>query len=347
VKHPRFRIEIPLFGKLYLLINVGLGLAAINTGNNLLYLVFGAMLGFIILSGILSNITLSSLSVSAFAAQDIYGKETAWLRLHFENHNRWLPSYAITCFPDAAQTVFGTFTAVFEERIAPKAYSDQSFSVIFTKRGWASLPPFRMETLYPFGLLKKYMRVTPRLNVLVYPQLIDVSWVFSDQNLAMGDTLSMTQILASTNPYGIREFRQGDSMRHVHWKSSAKRGHLHIKEFEGEQMPFVYIQLLLDSHVSDPSHTERAISLCASLIKHFVDQTYAVHLLSGEHIYKNLTKDTIHAAFIFLATLKVSDQDNNAKEPKHLSPLLIVSSIPRSKIIAAHAHIVSTWDHPS
>ena len=51
-------------GKVFVLISLGVGFAAVNTGNNLLFLVLGMMLGMIIVSGILSEITLRNVTVT-------------------------------------------------------------------------------------------------------------------------------------------------------------------------------------------------------------------------------------------------------------------------------------------
>jgi uncharacterized protein (DUF58 family) len=68
------------------------GLAAVNTGNNLLYLIFGAMLSFIVASGILSNIDLKNLRVRTSLPEYLFAGTPALLNVEIENRKRRIPS---------------------------------------------------------------------------------------------------------------------------------------------------------------------------------------------------------------------------------------------------------------
>src|SRR5262245_1763645 len=60
---PPRRLSFTREGRIIVILSVGVGFAAINTGNNLLYLLLGWLLSFIIASGILSELTLKRLTV--------------------------------------------------------------------------------------------------------------------------------------------------------------------------------------------------------------------------------------------------------------------------------------------
>src|SRR5262245_3530943 len=74
---------------------VGIGLAAINTGNNLLYLVLGWLLSLIVASGALSNMTLGGLRVSRRIPPRIFAGRPFAMELSLENQKRRAASYAI------------------------------------------------------------------------------------------------------------------------------------------------------------------------------------------------------------------------------------------------------------
>ena len=65
-------IHFTRFGTFYILFSLAVGAAAINTGNNLLYLMLGLLLGFIIVSGILSDSCLWNLKLDWQPAADFY-----------------------------------------------------------------------------------------------------------------------------------------------------------------------------------------------------------------------------------------------------------------------------------
>src|SRR3989338_5242040 len=71
LKPPR-RLRFTRFGTYVVLITLGIGLGAMNTGNNLIYLVFGMMLGFITASGVISEMSLRGLQVDWIIPTELF-----------------------------------------------------------------------------------------------------------------------------------------------------------------------------------------------------------------------------------------------------------------------------------
>src|SRR5262245_50046212 len=87
-------IQFTRLGLFYVLFSVGVGAAAINTGNNLLYLILGLLLGFIVLSGFLSDSALWGCRATWTAEGSLYaGRAASFLCRAAKG---WFPGVAIT-----------------------------------------------------------------------------------------------------------------------------------------------------------------------------------------------------------------------------------------------------------
>src|SRR5512143_3603931 len=82
-------------GKYFIAISVGVGLAAINTGNNLLFLLLGWMCSVIIASGILSELSLRGLVVTRVPPPRVFAGRPFLMGISLRNSKRRLPSFSI------------------------------------------------------------------------------------------------------------------------------------------------------------------------------------------------------------------------------------------------------------
>ena len=85
----------------------------------------------------------------------------------------------------------------------------------------------------PFGLERADVELSRPEAVLVYPRLVELDRLFSD---AGGQTPGGRRLLmrrtAGFELHSVREYEQGESLRRVHWPSTARRGELMVKELE-------------------------------------------------------------------------------------------------------------------
>ena len=105
--HPRRTIKPTRDGWWCLLVAVGLGVAAINTGNNLLYLLVSALLALIVVSGILSEQAMRGVRLTGIGPEELYAGRAVVLGATLANRKRWLTSYSITLellAPDAVRS---------------------------------------------------------------------------------------------------------------------------------------------------------------------------------------------------------------------------------------------------
>jgi uncharacterized protein (DUF58 family) len=120
--------------------------------------------------------------------------------------------------------------------LAPKESINLESTGLVPSRGLYKLPPLRCTTDFPSGLWKWGKTDWTERFLHVYPAYTRlVSFKLPEDSFDQFEMYSTRQITRSaTEFYGCREFRQGDSLRNVHVRSSARLGYPVIKEYQAE-----------------------------------------------------------------------------------------------------------------
>src|SRR6266446_603037 len=97
--------EVTRAGMVYMGITLVIGVASINTGNNLLYIVVAALLSAILVSGIASAIVLRHLELDVHLPEHVFAGRPMLARLLLQNLSGWLPSFSIRVVPSKRKPV--------------------------------------------------------------------------------------------------------------------------------------------------------------------------------------------------------------------------------------------------
>jgi uncharacterized protein (DUF58 family) len=260
-----------------------IALAALNTGNNLLFLILASLIAAILMSGILSSITLSGVAMRLELPEHIFAGQPVRARIELENEKITLPSFSLRV--EAARTK-GTPAALLETPVyfpyLPKrSHVSQGVPITFARRGAYRQDAFRIVTRFPFGFLQKSRRVELRTEALVYPS-VEPTGEFLEILPGLQGVMESLAKGRGQDLYSLREYVPTDSARHVHWKASARQGSLMVREFTREED--CRVLLVLDPHTSIPAvadssvrqaaaeRFERAIELCAGIAWHFLER---------------------------------------------------------------------------
>jgi len=151
---------------------MGLGVAAINTGNNLLYLLVSLLLALIIVSGVLSEQSLRRLEPIAMDPEEVYAGRPALFGMTVANRKRWFTSYSITIeiLSPSNATRF-----LFVPRLDAGAERLVTWEDTLHRRGVHRLAGVKLTTRFPFGLFLKAGRPMLTSEVVVYPAVLPVS----------------------------------------------------------------------------------------------------------------------------------------------------------------------------
>jgi len=147
----------------------------------------------------------------------------------------------------------------------------------FTERGRFKSEPPRIRSGYPFGLLEFEYQGESNGDVVVLPQLGKADpdrmrrWVMS-QAAGVGRSQRVLRrvTLEEADVRGVRPYRAGDSVRSVHWRSSARRGELMVREYDSSPVSelFLVVEPWLPDNPSavDRARMETALSLATTIV---------------------------------------------------------------------------------
>jgi uncharacterized protein (DUF58 family) len=297
-------------------------LAALNTGNNLLFLVLGCMLAGIVLSGILSRITLAGVELDLELPEHVFAGEPAPAIVELTNLKRMFPSFALRVMGQKMGDALLDRPVYFP--YLPRGQAVQNrVELLFPKRGVYRQESLALRSRFPFGFLEKTRKLPARAEISVYPSIEPTDTFYEILPLLSGE-LESYQRGRGHDLYAIREFVSTDGARFVDWKASAKSGSMKVKEFAREDERRVLIAF--DPFVvasnepgaeSDPVRAaetfERAVSFCACLAWHFRELESVIGFrTAGGEVSLGPAADNIYDVLQQLAAIQPQ-----AAEPGH------------------------------
>lgn len=231
-QRPRFAfdgvVRLTRAGSGFLVFVLVIGFAAINTGNNSLYIGLAFMLGCLLLSGIASKGGLKHLAVTFEGLDETWAGRPSrgWLRI--ANSSRiWNVRDVIVDSSELASPLFIPILGRRGETVFETEF-------LFQRRGVAKLSRVDLYTRYPFGFFLKKRRVAIDGEVIVYPRLLDGDVARERFRPIEGEEYSSHRPGAGPEIHSFRDYARGDSLRHVAWKKSASLGRWIIKQTELE-----------------------------------------------------------------------------------------------------------------
>jgi uncharacterized protein (DUF58 family) len=310
-------IEVTTGGVIFIVILVIVALAAWNTGNNLLFMVFSIMLSTVFVSWAAARATLRDLTVSARFPDHIFAGEPAEVIVTVRNSKRLLPSFSILVemrgefdrpgwrkkkrrWVRLKKTVLGYFIYV-----PHRAAAEQSGEQLFPKRGHVLVNGFELSTQFPFGFFRHRRRLSARdVDIVVYPRPEPVADELHLLPLNTGQTPSFRRG-AGQDLLMLRDYQPRDDLRHIDWKATARARRLTVREFtaEDERRITIVLDTRLTADIDEENFRirfESGITQAASLIKHFIEERVEVCLMLGtdrgrfgmgqEHLYACLRR---------------------------------------------------------
>jgi uncharacterized protein (DUF58 family) len=264
---PPRRLRVLRSGGFLISGTLALGFATLNTGNNLLYLLLGSLLGTIALSGWLSERALRDVSLRRTVPRAVTAGTTAHIEYSVRNGKRRLPSHGLELRellqPHSPLHCGGGYVAALE----PGASARVRVELLPARRGVYALEGLVLGTLFPFGLFAKERDVELPGTLVVWPRT-DRPVRTPRVAAASGRRLRMAAAAAVGAERGeyraLREYRAGDDPRDVHWRTTARRGVLMVREYDREAKDEYWI--VLDTVAPTDAAGEAAIEVAASIV---------------------------------------------------------------------------------
>lgn len=277
-------LQLTREGSGFIFLIFGVGLGAINTGNNLLYLVLAMCCSLVAVSGVLSELALKKVTLSVRFKEGIYAEEPSSITFILKNNKKTIPSYSLTVdFPSKFFTDARLENQANFFQITAGSLSEKTVRFIASRRGWLKIDSCKLSTSFPFGFFIKTKTMPIQLETLVYPALQKMEL---PKTFPSGDGAGKLIRSSGSEIGSIREFKPGDPLNSIHWKTTAKTGEFRTKEFTAEGSKKISIFLNIKDNQTGETiplpELERRVSETASLIFHLIQRGDYVQLHSED-----------------------------------------------------------------
>ena len=221
-------------GIIYLIAVFILILAAVNTGNNLLFLILACLLAGILVSGVLSRAVLTGVSLKFDLPEHIFAEQPVLAEVELRNEKQLWPSFSLRVTGEIKKGAAEILTRpVFFPYIQASGSTRQKVELRFPHRGVYRQDAFGIRTRFPFGFFEKTRRVDSPIEIVVYPRVEPTDQLYEILPLLSGEMASYFRGRGH-ELHSLRDYLPTDSARFVDWKRSAKSGALMVREFARE-----------------------------------------------------------------------------------------------------------------
>ncbi len=239
----RFRfprhLRVPFAGRVFLLVTLGVGVAAVNTGNNLLYLALSLNLSLILLSGVLSEGTLRHVTLKVRPASEAFAGGEAFLAVTCSTGAKRFPGISLVAILRAGED---PATVRFPD-IAPGTSFTRVVAFRPARRGELDSVHASVSTRFPFSLFEKSVELDIPAGVIVYPRPSPPAARCEALPVATPSGRRSLSGRVGAFPRGVREHLPADPARDIHWKATARTGCWMVKEREGEATPGIDLRV--------------------------------------------------------------------------------------------------------
>lgn len=220
IRLPR-TLRITAVGRTYLIVTFGVGLGALNTGNNLLYLVLGLLLSLIVVSGVLSERCLRGVRVRRLGTDAAFATEPfayRWALFREKGH-----SFAL----EISEVNPGLKGSGLLAHLGPGKEEIVRGELCAERRGPHLLSAIRVTTEFPLGLFAKTRAFDLEGALDVFPRRIPSPRVAEVPADAQDGAHSPLAASGGTGEVvALAPYQEGDDARRIHWLRSASLGSL-------------------------------------------------------------------------------------------------------------------------
>ena len=319
---------------------------------NLLVLLAGLMIGAMLFNWRIAMTMVRWLTAKRRLPDWAHAGETFIVEWAVENHRSWVPTWNLNV-KDRIEQVEGTGeinrrvekVQAIIARIDTGQTGYGSYRCLLDRRGVYRFGPANIENQFPFGLVLAKSIASESSDFCVAPRIgqLTPTWHRRMRATAAG-TASLQRQRGNLHEefYGIRQWQSGDSTRWIHWRSTAKRGDLAVKQFD--QPTDRDLAVALDLHAGNMNQPvsankiEAAVSAMATIIvelRQIVKGNIAIGIFGAEQqifcdaMSHRYMSDLMHS----LARIQPAEQTNIEQNLVALksnvagsTPLIVIST---------------------
>ncbi len=259
------RTRLTRAGAVLVVVAFGIGLAAYNNANNVLFMALSLLLSTLVLSGLLSWVNFRGIRWRMRLPAHWRAGEPGPMRLELANDKKITPTYSLL-FHARTQRLGPIEPQHLPDRL--NAGSEIKLSWLFNPqaRGLEAVEVSAVESQFPFGFLRKMAGGSLRQEVWVWPARVEYEFQppASRQPRQAGD--SQRRPGSGADLLSLRPYRPGDAPRLVHWKATARLRELVVRQTGEEQQSGYHLVIeATQARWPDSVQFERLCSFAASL----------------------------------------------------------------------------------
>jgi uncharacterized protein (DUF58 family) len=213
--------------------------------------------------------------------------------LRLQNMSR-LPTGTLL-LEDRLPYALGSRPRVVLERLGPHQASSVAYTVRADVRGRYPVGPLVIRLTDPFGLCELNRSFPSVDRLIVIPQVVPLPTVrLSGEYAGTGDSRARSVSVHGEDDAATREYRRGDDLRRVHWRSTARTGELMVRREEQpwESRATVVLDTRVLAHQGEgpTASFEWAVSATASIAMHLRQAGYKMRLVTGTGVDVDATE---------------------------------------------------------
>lgn len=259
----RVSLKLSKAGFFYTLITIFIGVSAVNTGNNLLYVSLSFLLSFMWLSGVFAKLNLKGLEVFFYPPKESYARRKTLLKI-FLRKKGFFPSFLLTLkirLSDSGKDLELTKKLPFF-----KKEKELLLEFIPERRGEVKISELEISSPFPVSFFRRFLKIKVSMSFLVFPEPKRCEFHKEGERRKGEDLSGIKEGVADFQ--GLSEFQAGTPRKFISWKTYAKWEELKRKLFSEEESPSFFIELKKLS----PPHLEDKLSCATYLVLKAVEK---------------------------------------------------------------------------
>lgn len=251
-----------------------MGFAAVNTGNNLLFLIVSSLLGFMAVSGCLGWMNLRNLGVTVSLPDEIYDGKDTFVTVRLENRKRFLSVFLLRVHISGKDVRFPL--------VEKGCVESDAVTLVFRGRGSKLLEKATVSSPFPINFFVRRRSVSLSVPFTVFPSPRECPAVGgTGKKDARGDAFSRRKGFGG-DVAAIRDYTASDPLKLIHWRLSARQGELKVKEITAPSED----PLIIDVLSLPAGGLEENLSCAAYLVNRAFRANRAVGLKVGSRLVR-------------------------------------------------------------
>lgn len=272
MRRRRTRASMTIAGYVYVIMMIVLFLGSLMTQSNPLMLVFALLAGPFIVNGGITFRMLRGLQVQRSVPQRVMAGEPFSVEVRLTNPKRWVSAWLMSVCDRVDNGRELLNPEILFARVRGRSTETGRYQLRLSQRGRYEFGPLQVNSRFPLGLVERGLVLAARDEILVYPRIGRLSAGWRRRLQTATQLVSHAQARVGSfhdDFHRIREYRPGDEPRSIHWRTTARRNELMVREFRESRDRHLIV--LLDAWVPEPptaaerERVEYAISLAATI----------------------------------------------------------------------------------